>query len=630
LWYVLQIHRGFIGARYHEPQERRALTNSPLRKEAEMFEEREQEQPFNQIVSAHLAGGQIVDFSIEELPRDAFSEEPLEVEKEEEEEKEEERPPEKIHPVLRTLLDERPDDREQLLINLRDDMTLPRFPEPAMDEPRESETNRAVLQRSEELIREITNRRAENYERVTQELSENYEFEVLETYWLVNTMLVEMPLSAVSDLAEREDVVSVEPRYTGEEPPQNPNPNDDVDDGRDRIKSDPLFNFTNPWIGLLDTGVRFTHTQFNNPSNIDFRRDCVNGSADCNTGPNLNPNDDFWNHGTSSAGIITANANQGNAFRGVTRITLDSWKVYRNAGLDQTAVVRAFQNAVSVLDRVIVAEIQGGGDDASVISQAADNAFDLGAVIIAANGNFGPGGGTVNAPANAHKVIGVGAFDVQTLTQLNVQSRGPARDNRIKPDIQAPTNTETASNASDTALRSFINTSGATPYAAGAAALSRGFLLSLQFPIDPGQVYAYLILSGQEVSFENTVRGAGPLRLPNDGVVFFGKVSITHQATIDIVFNVGGGFNLLDSALWWPETIQLPGQATEVHNDIDLRLLDPSGALAAVSLAVPSVFERARVTGAPLASGTWTLRIRGVTVPGGSQTVYWAAYAAPR
>src|SRR4051794_5860483 len=131
-----------------------------------MLEGREQEQPFNQIVTVHLDRGQIVDVSIEELPEDAFSEAPREVEKEAEEE-EEERPPEKIHPVLRTMLDERPDDREQLLIHLRDDMTIPRFPEPAMDEPRESETNRAVQQRSEELIGEITDRRAENYERVT-------------------------------------------------------------------------------------------------------------------------------------------------------------------------------------------------------------------------------------------------------------------------------------------------------------------------------------------------------------------------------------------------------------------------------------------------------------------------------
>lgn len=609
-----------------------------------MLEGREQEQPFNQIVTVHLDGGQVVDVSIEE---DAVSEEPLEVEKEHEEEEEEERPPEKIHPVLRTLLDERPDDREQLLIQLRDDMTIPRFPEPAMDEPRESETNRAVQQRSEELIREITDRRAENYERVTRELSESYEFEVLETYWLVNVMLVEMPLAAVSDLAEREDVLTVEPRYTGEEPPQNPNPNDDVDDGRDRIKSDPYFSAfgaAGPFevIGLLDTGVRFTHTQFNNPSHIGLRGDCTNADPSC-LGPNRNPDDDCENHGTSSFAILTANANQGNAFRGVTRTQVDSWKVYPSTfdangncvvpvTLDQTAALRAFEAAVRVSDRVIVAEMQAGGGYTGVISQAADHAFDAGSVIIAANGNFGPNIGTVRAPADAHKAIGVGNFDVQTLTQINSQGRGPTGDRRIKPDIQAPTNTETASNASDTALRTFTGTSGATPYAGGAAALARNFLLSTGRVIDPGQVYAYLILSGQQVSFNNTT-GAGPLYLPildDFSVIFFGKVSVRDGDTRSIRLSVGQGFNLLDVAVWWPETIQLPGQATEVHSDIDIRLLDPNFTLVDRSDAITSVFERARATGAPLAAGLWTLRIDGDDVPGGSQTVFWAAHAARR
>ena len=67
----------------------------------------------------------------------------------------------------------------------------------------------------------------------------------------------------------------------------------------------------------------------------------------------------------------------------------------------------------------------------------------------------------------------MGNFDVQTQGQVNSQSRGPAPDNRFKPDIQAPTNTETAGNGcgwqqncqtggSDTALRVFGGTSGAT------------------------------------------------------------------------------------------------------------------------------------------------------------------------
>ncbi|MBD0345174.1 MAG: S8 family serine peptidase, partial [Coleofasciculus sp. Co-bin14] len=438
------------------------------------------------------------------------------------------------------------------------------------------------------------------------------------------------PLGRVSALATRQDVMYVQPNNAGEKPPQNANNNDDVDDGRARMVSDPYFNLglTGGWIGLLDTGMRFTHTQFNNPSHIGYRRDCVNGGDNCNTGSNLNPNDDCWNHGTSSGAIITANANQGNAYRGVTGITLDSFKVYPtsftstgtcNGGLETSAAVRGFQAAVASLDRVLVAEMQGGGDDTSAISTAADNAFDAGAVVIAANGNNGPNAGTVNAPANAHKAIGVGNFDVQTLNQIESQSRGPTRDNRYKPDIQAPTNTETASSASDTALRNFGGTSGATPYAAGAAALLRNFLRGTSFSIDPGQVYALLILSGQQPYPFNNTSGAGKLSLPNNGWASWGKVSVSNGATIDIPLTISGTApNTFDSALWWPET------TSQQHNDVDLSLVDPSGVVRSSSISGPSVFERVRVAGS-VASGTWKLRIRGYSVTG-SQTVYWASH----
>ena len=246
----------------------------------------------------------------------------------------------------------------------------------------------------------------------------------------------------------------------------------------------------------------------------------MNGGANCNTGPGLNPNDDCWNHGTKSAGIITGNANSGAAFRGVTAITLDSFKVYpsitqggRCMGfLDQAAVLRAFQTAVAVLDRVIVAEMQGGGDDLSPISSAGDGAFDAGAVVIAANGNNGSAASTVNTPANAHRVIGVGNFDVQTLAQIADQSRGPAPDGRFKPDIQAPTQTETASAASDTALAGFSGTSGATPYAAGAAALLRNWLrgIELQHRPGPGLRAAHPLRPADVPVQQHARRGADP------------------------------------------------------------------------------------------------------------------------
>ena len=596
---------------------------------------RREEDPFDLIHSARVRRGRISKLTTEEVPWQSFSTEPFEEKRTKD--RESVRPPVKLHSLLREWLNERDaDEREQLLVSFRDDLKIPRFPEPNQEETRRSAMNRVLIRSGQQLVEEITARRAERYEELGRQLRK-HRAKPLERFWLVNAVLVDMPLGEAAKLAERDDVVFVEPRFSGDKPPQNTNPSDDVDDGRARINSDPYFNLgqTGGWIGLLDTGVRFTHTQFNSPSHIDFRRDCVNGGADCNTGTGLNPNDDCWNHGTSSAGIITGNANQGNPFRGVTGITLDSFKVYPSTfsgssctgGLDQAAAVRGFQAAVAVLDRVIVAEMQGSGDDLSSVSRAADNAFDAGAVVVAANGNNGPNLSTVNTPANGHRVIGVGNFDVQTQNQIAGQSRGPAPDGRFKPDIQAPTNTETASNASDTALKRFGGTSGATPYAAGAAALLRNWLRGTSASIDPGQVYAQMILSGQQSYPFNNTSGAGPIRLPTDGWAWWGKVSVANGMTIDIPLNISGqSANTFDGALWWPEwAFQFPFVGRiEVHNDIDLHLVDPAGAIRASSISIPSVFERARVSGS-VAAGTWKLRIRGYSVPGGLQTVYWAA-----
>ena len=601
---------------------------------------RESADPSNVVHTALMSGGKTVWYTTQALAADATSlasfqkdkpEPPLDL------------PRDKIHPRLKALLAKKGSDRREIVVvNFRDKLVMPRLPEPDTQRSRDAGINQVAAKRTEELVGQVRARREGHQREIELSLRERYQAKVLERFWLVNALVVELPLGAVKDLAERSDVLFVEPDDTGMIPPQNANPSDDVQDGRASIVSDPYFNLgqTSGWIGLLDTGMRFSHIQFNSPSHIDFRRDCVNGGDDCNTGTSLNPNDDCWNHGTSSAAIITANNRSGNDFRGVTGITLDSFKVYPtsfdaaglcNGGLSVSAAVRGFQRAVAVLDRVIVAEMQGSGSDTGTISTAADNAFDAGAVIIAANGNNGPGASTVNEPAIAHKVIGVGNFDVQSGNQVASQSRGPAPDNRFKPDIQAPTNTETASNGcgwqqncttggSDTAFGSFGGTSGATPYAAGAAALLRNWLRGTSFSIDPGQVYAQLILSGQQPYPFNNTSGAGPLQLPTDGWAWWGKVTVTNGATIDIPIGISGGSpNTLDAALWWPET---PAQS---HNDVDLSLVDAVGSTRDSSISISSVFERARVPG-PVATGTWKIRIRGYNVPTGSQTVYWAAH----
>lgn len=69
------------------------------------------------------------------------------------------------------------------------------------------------------------------------ELGQTYQAKVIETFWLINGMLAELPLSAVRELAARSDVLYVEPNEAGSAPPQDGNANNDVDDGRARLVS---------------------------------------------------------------------------------------------------------------------------------------------------------------------------------------------------------------------------------------------------------------------------------------------------------------------------------------------------------------------------------------------------------
>ena len=596
---------------------------------------RETADPDNVIHTIIVENAKIVSTARADIPKEAISTKAFE---RKDEPAPDVRPPGKLHPLVQKWMASSTEASKSMpvVITFRDTTPIPRFPEPAIGEPRDSDTNKRVLARNAELIEGLRAARTRSREAAEKSLAA-MGGKITEQFWLIPAYEVVMPVGSLRELVQQDDILYIEPVQTEDMPPQNGNNADDVDDGRARINSDPYFNLgqTGGFIGLLDTGIRNTHVQFNGPSHIAFLRDCVNGGNDCNTGV-LNTADDCWNHGTSSAGIITGNAVQGAAFRGVTAITLDSFKVYPSTfngtqctgGLSTTAAVRGFQQAIAVADRVIVAEMQGSGDHTSSISVAADNAFDAGAVIIAANGNNGPNASTVNTPANAHRVLGIGNFDVQTQAQITSQSRGPTSDGRFKPDVQAPTNTETASTGcpfgvscaqSNTALRVFGGTSGATPYGAGAAALVRNFLRGGTGVIEPGFVYAFLIMSGQVTAFNN-ITGAGPIRLPVNGTFAIGKVTVTNNGTVNIPFSVGGAPNRVDAAIWWPET------TPQAHNDVDLSLIRPNGTTAGSSTSVGSVYERAG-TGTSIATGTWTVRIRGFSVPASPQTVFFAVAA---
>jgi hypothetical protein len=125
----------------------------------------------------------------------------------------------------------------------------------------------------------------------------------------------------------------------------------------------------------------------------------------------------------------------------------------------------------------------------------------------------------------------------------------------------------------------------------------------------------------QDISF-NSTNGAGLINLPTNGTVSWGKVSVSNGGVLGIPLNVGSGNSVFDGALWWSEA------AAQIHNDVDSSSIDPNGVVVASSVSILSVFERARASGL-LIPGTWTLRIRGFSVPTAPHAVYYSAHISP-
>ncbi len=576
--------------------------------------------PTEIVYTTELKDARVVDYKAEELDRDAFgelSDEDRDVARKNKADEQTPKPtdPGLIGPALLKLLgSEDPSKPVEVVITRRDELTIPPFPQPDDTESRETSANRQALAQARKMVDELTAQRAEGYDELGKRLAE-LDGKLGTTFWLIDGATATIPLGAVEKIAEQWDdlqyVQLADPFPI--RPPVDGDPDNDIRDGRARISSDPYFNLgqTQGWIGLLDSGVRSDHTLLSGPDRIALEMDLT---GDGDPGDNC----DSWNghgHGTATAAILTGNSNLGFDHRGVSGVRVDSFDVYGdNCSLDVSAAVDGFQTGVMWLDRVIVGEIQHDAAETGAIATAADAAFDAGVVVVAANGNAGPGAGTVRSPGNAHKALGIGADHVKTSVLEGYSGRGPTNDSRVKPDLVAPTDTESASTSGVAATFDFNGTSGATPYAAGAAALVRNWLQPLG-SFDPGHVYARMILYGQEAyPFDNNT-GAGDLIMGTGGTVHYGKVNVSDGQTIDIPVSVSPNRDTIEAALWWPES-------TAVHNDVDLQLIAPNGAVADLSVSSPSVFERAGVVGSA-ASGQWTIRISGYDVSS-VQTVYWS------
>jgi serine protease AprX len=524
---------------------------------------------------------------------------------------------------------------DTLIVTFVNHVKIPRFPEPKVEQPKTSPFNVTALTQARVLIHSIETARAPQYSADSTDLS-HLGGQVLERYWLTQAMRVTMPIGRIDSLAARPNVVWIQRDHTNMPPPGlDPTGANDVRDAIGMLHSEHYFALAlnYGWVSVLDTGVNRGHNLFAGATSpFNLVGDCVDGDINCVGG---NAADVTAGHGTSSAAILAANNASPTLapWRGVTAARIDVFRVYRESGeagaLVPNAAMRGFQTATGQLDRVIVAEMQDYGPDVAAIPGAAEGAFDAGSTIIAANGNFmATTPSTMSFPASARKVIGVGGRSISgDHSTLAGQSYGTTVDGRQKPDLQAPSVTESAGSPQSDASFVLAGTSGATPYAAASAVLLRNWLTMAQGNIvDPGQIYAQLILSGTNPGPTWPPKeGVGEIVLPSEGSGLFGKIEITdccREVTIPIEVP-SDDIKHIQAALWWPEDlVVLSGGEVNTHNDVDLHLIDPKGVEQATSAATLGVFERASadVGGA---TGQWHLKIDGKSFQHLPQIVFW-------
>lgn len=137
----------------------------------------------------------------------------------------------------------------------------------------------------------------------------------------------------------------------------------------------------------------------------------------------------------------------------------------------------------------------------AVTTIAANRAESLGIVVCNAMGNEGPNSGTLSAPADAYKILSIGAVS-SSGTIASFSSRGPTYDGRMKPEVCAQgVSTYCASATGTTTYASVSGTSLSTPLMGGCAAV----LLSARPTLTPELVrMAFMQTASRASSPDNT------------------------------------------------------------------------------------------------------------------------------
>ncbi len=395
-------------------------------------------------------------------------------------------------------------------------------------------------------------------------------------------------------------------------------------------------------VGLVENGVS-DHPLL--AGRVGLRRDCQQVQDGACVGEE--PGDCFVvaedqaGHGTSSAAILSGNDAFGDEDRGVTRATVDSWRVNKvvlepgsprcelaspeslDAGLTEAAAA----TDLVVGNVQVPPETYAGTATYQAALSLGDKLYAMGLPLVAAAGNKQPisenFSGSMAAPGRAQNTFAVGA--VQPGLVLAGYSRlGPGEDGLVKPNTLGPTDlvTACAPPAPDCLGPDFGTvfggTSAATPFVGGLATLLlHAYDLAgggAEPPeLLPGRLYATLTAFAEPLPGDDEppddAHGAGlvhvartacsrwrwmTLDLPEDGGLVGGDLAMGVQGAEDV--RVGA---------WWSNVED--GVTNLGPWDVAVRLVRGGQVHEAAMLGTN--FQRLRVPALP--GGTWRIEVEG-------------------
>ncbi|MEK9651103.1 MAG: S8 family serine peptidase [Poseidonia sp.] len=221
-------------------------------------------------------------------------------------------------------------------------------------------------------------------------------------------------------------------------------------------------------------------------------------------------------------------------------------------------------------------------------------------------------------------------------------SRGPTDDGRLKPDVSAPgtfilsTKSRSTSDvgwlAHNASYTYMGGTSMATPLTAGATALLLQHLMDNEGETAPTSalIKAIFIASAHDMEgqYSSSTNGAGEAA-PNNhegwGLVNMTQAintswlqgeSVITNAERGWSFNVPANAADINLALSWTDPASTPTASTNLVNDLDLAVKDPSGTWTNLSNNLDNL--RGMTLSSP-AQGTWEVHVVGSNVPTGPQ-----------